>query len=169
MHCIELNRNGASGSGMGWEEKVTQWWPSKVGKRKGNLNFKISRNRGKGRSRKREGLRWRLMSGLWPIKGSPTRKNKISFNFHRRLGADREQEIITNSQLLFMGYWFITWFYYTCQGLRPGPGTSKALNKCSSPPSSVFPPPHPISGPWYHLAGLCWFFLTSLRSWVGNS
>lgn len=33
--------------GWGEEEKVTQWWPSKVGKRKGNLNFKISRNRGK--------------------------------------------------------------------------------------------------------------------------
>lgn len=159
MYCIQLNRNGASGSGMGWEEKVTQWWPSKVGKRKGNLNFKISRNRGKGRSRKREGLRSRLTSGLRPIKGSPPQKNIISFNFHRKLGADGEQEIITNSQLLFMGYWFITWFYYTCQVLRTGPGTSKALHKCSlallSPPSSVFPPPHPISGPWYHLAGLC--------------
>lgn len=122
-------------------------------------NFKISSNGKKGGSRKREGLRSRLTSGLWPVKGSPPQKNKISFSFHRRLGADREQEIITNSQLLFMGYWFITWFYYTCQVLRTGPGTSKALSKCSlallSPPLSLFPPPYPISGPWYHLAGLC--------------
>lgn len=42
---------------VGWGgEKVTQWWPSKVGKRKGNLNFKISRNRER-EDQEREGLR----------------------------------------------------------------------------------------------------------------
>ena len=54
--------------------------------------------------KKNEGLRSRLTSGLWHVKDAPSPKNKILSSFHGRLGAGRDQDIITNSQLCFMGY-----------------------------------------------------------------
>lgn len=89
-------------------EDVAQWWVTRSGQEGRKFEFQSEggwRGVGRGGARKKnEGLRSRLTSGLWHVKDAPSPKNKILSSFHGRLGAGRDQDIITNSQLCFMGY-----------------------------------------------------------------